>query len=40
MIKLVLSNHKKIKKKSNQDKKFYMNKFSMKNITQTLLKLL
>ena len=38
MIKLVLSNHKKIKKRSNQDKKFYVNKFSMKKITTNFIK--
>ena len=37
-LKLVLSNNKKIKKKSNQDKKFYISKFSMKNITSKFIK--
>ena len=36
-IKLVLSKNKKIKRKSNQDKKFYINEFSMKNITSKFI---
>lgn len=38
LLKLVLSYNKEIKKKSNQDKKFYINKFSMKNITSEFIK--